>query len=127
NAGRCIQYVVHAAHCVSRFIEQGLLFFIQFKVNNFLPSITSDNYRNTEANIFLSIFTVQVNAGRNKFFLIANNSFYHGSSGGSGCIPCRSAQQLSERSTTNHCVGYNLLLLFFAQEMSYRNAVPGCI
>ena len=53
------KYIIHAAYRICTFVEQCLLISIQFKVNDLFPSITTDCYRYTKANIFLSIFTFQ--------------------------------------------------------------------
>src|SRR6476659_2601050 len=57
-----LQHVIHISYCIGAFIKACFFFIVQIKLYNFFPTVSSDHYRNTETDFFLSILTIQTHA-----------------------------------------------------------------
>ena len=95
---------------------------VQFQFYNLFNTVLAKDNGNTDADIRFSVFTFQIYRARNHLLLVMDDGFNHISTCRTRSIPCRSTQQLSQRSAAYHR-GSNYFIQFFrAQQRAYRLA-----
>ena len=79
-----LQDIIHAPHGVGALIKEILFLRVEAKVEDLFPAVATDGDGYAEADIFLSIFTVEGDAASEELLLVADDAFDQCGAGGAG-------------------------------------------